>query len=194
MGTQHGAALLGALLLLGLGCPKPSPAPPPAARSDIEVMAPGGELTLVLDVSEGGYALLDRAGSRIGDVLVEKDAVRVLDPYGAPLAVVERRGDGFALQDGSGALVLNAEASAQGFALARGSGAPFGTRGPEGLVLDGHRVFAVANGEYVQVLLDGSTVLEVRGDVDGGAAAFLALAELPFPERVALMVWVNERG
>lgn len=182
------------MLLAAAGCSRRVEAPAEPRRSAIEVSAPGGELTLVLAASERGYALADRTGRRIGDVVIERDALRVLDPDGGVLSSVERRGDGFALRDHSGAVVLEAEATAAGHALSRPGGAAFGSRDPSGLVVGGHRIFALLSGAYAQVLRDGDSVLEVRGLVDNSAASFLALSELPFPERVALMLWMSERA
>lgn len=183
-------------LVLGAGSACKPPSPPPSAppspatsRQPIDVMAPGGERTLRLEVEESGYTLVDAAGWAIGRALVDASAVRVTDRQGATVATVSRTPDGFLLEDDSGGRLEGRE-RAEGLELARG-GARVGLFAQHTLSLPDRTLLVASNADYVQVAREGATLLEVRGPV-GDAAVYLAWTELSFPERLALMLFSAE--
>lgn len=180
-------------LLGASACKKPveSPASPPEPqRERIEVMTPGGERTLLLDVEPGGYSLRDPAGWSIGQALIDATTVRVTDRAGSTLVTVTRTSAGFSLDDGSGGPPLEGALSDEGLALTRGAKVE-GLLAQHALKLPDRTLFVVDNDALIQVVSQGDAVLEVRGHV-GDGAAYLAWRELGFPERLALMLFSAE--
>lgn len=170
--------------------PEPAPeAKPSPAREPIDVMAPGGERTLRLEVEPDGYTFVDVAGWPVGRALVDERSVRVTDRQGATVVTVSRTAAGFSLDDGSGVALEGTEGD-EGLELSRG-GARIGLLGRHALLLPDRTLFVASNAGYVQVVREGAPLLEVRGPV-GDAAVYLAWTELPFPERLALMVFSTE--
>lgn len=189
-----GSLFLGLPLALGaLGACKPPDPPPPSApapaRQPIDVMAPGGERTLRLEADESGYTLVDAAGWAIGRAFVDKSTVRLTDRQGSTVVTVSRTPEGFLLDDGSGGRLVGTEGD-EGLELAR-DGIRVGLLAHHALALRDRTLFVASNADYVQVVREGTTLLEVRGPV-GDAAVYLAWTELRFPERLALMLFSTE--
>lgn len=191
------AAAFAALLLAALvgvaagGCTKPVAAPEAPrspVREPIEVMAPGGERTLRLDVEPDGYTLRDQAGWSIGRAIIDARSVRVTDRGGAVLVTVSRTASGFVLEGGGER--LEGALKDEGLVLTRGK-EPAGLLSEHALKLPDRTLFVVDNDALVQVVNEGGAVLEVRGHV-GDGAVYLAWKELSFPERLALMLFSAE--
>lgn len=190
-------ALVALLLapLAALGCTKPTKPPPsegvPAVlRDPIDVMTPGGERTLLLKADADGYTLVDRAGWSIGRAIVEERSLRVTDRDGATLVTLSRTPAGFVVDSGGSGPHLEGQLTDEGLALKRG-GELVGAFTRRTLNLGARTLLVIDNDAYVQVLDEEGAVLEVRGPV-GDGAAYLAWKELPFPERIALMLFTAE--
>ncbi len=188
-------ALLSSSLLGAGGCKEPREAAAPDVvsarhtREPIDVMAPGGERTLRLEVEPGGYNLKDRAGWSIGRAIMGDSSVRVTDRTGTTLITVARTAAGFTLDDGSGTPLLGTLGD-DGIELTRG-GERLGLLTEHTLELPDRTLFVIDNGAYIQVAREDQALLEVRGPV-GDGAAFLAWTELSFPERLSLMLFFSE--
>lgn len=186
--------LVAGLALFVGACQRSAPAPvvaeaPAPGRERIDVMAPGGERTLRLEVEPDGYALIDAAGWPIGRALIDTSSVRVTDRQGNTIVKVSRTDEGFTLDDGSGGVLQGREGD-EGLELSH-AGTRVGLLAHHALLLRDRKLVVSSSAGYVQVRAEDAPLLEVRGPV-GDGAAYLAWTELSFPERLALMLFSTE--
>jgi len=160
------------LFLVVVGCNRAAPEPTPAVvRGPIEISDEEGRPTLTLtptDAATSTYALVDFTGHTFGTLTTGPSAT-VRDFEGNVLAVVA----GDRVLDGAGTVLL--------------------TRRPNGahtmyLQSDGHAAFVLQDDD--EVTRDGLPVispLKIRGTERRAVGRVLALAELPFEVRLAIL-------
>jgi hypothetical protein len=191
------------LPLLATACPKPpaavaAPTSPPddgkAAQAGASrggpllLRTPGGEPTLELRVSDDGYDLVDRAGWPIGHARLSEDRVEMMDRDGGLLCRVTAGPAGYTLADAEGRTRVSVRETARGASL---DGDVVGHWEDAALITGDARFTVARAASRTQVARDGREVLAIDGDIDEGAA-YLALGELTFPERVALALFHSQ--
>ncbi len=190
-------------LALALGCsgsdgaPASDGAPSPAsasavARSTLAVASGPGASWGTLEPKGEGYKV--KGGAHDGaKVKVGDDRVKLKDGGGSTLAKVKVKDYGFKIYRDDETAVAKVKRKGAGFKVSDPDGAAWGTVSAEGGELGGQPVVVEASGETLVVKRGGEVVGEVGSAVGAKAAAMLAVTEVAMEQRVAAMIFVQEK-
>lgn len=173
-----------------------SPASDPStvapSRTAFEVTAGPGAPWATLEPKDEGYRL--RGGSLDGGKLkVGADRVKLASPSGGTVAKVKVKDYGFKIYRDDEAEVAKVKRKGAGFKLSDAAGTTWGELEGSGGTLGGEPVTVEAGGELFVVKRGGVVVGEVGSAMSPKAAAFLAVTEIAMEQRVAAMLFVQEK-
>jgi hypothetical protein len=212
--SSRSAALLGLVLVLVLcACKKrsaeaeatsESSAPPvastapksapevPYGRRGFEISVPGGSQQLRVVPAPSGYRLESKGGDARGRIKVQPDRVKVQDSGGSVQAKVKAKEYGFKVYGAGEDAVLKAKRRGSGFAFKRSDGTELGRWESGQGAFSGAKVEVVERGGQRVVRRGGEEVAIVGTAVRADAAGLLALTELSFEQRLAILVFCLE--
>ncbi len=200
--TPYRIALVAALLM---GCsgsdnappadsptPSASPSAPAVARTALTVASGPGATWATLEPKGEGYKLgggaLDGAKLKVG-----ADRVKIKNSGGSTVAKVKAKDYGFKVYSNDETAVAKVKLKGAGFKVSDPEGAAWGTVSGEGGDLSGQPVTIETAGDTITVKRGDQVVGEVGAAVGAKAATMLAVTEIAMEQRVAAMIYVQEK-
>ena len=204
IGHNRGVRGLGSVFVLALvaaGCGSSNEAPPAPTSQQSQgsraafTVDDGNGATWAAATPSGDAYRLEANGTGAGKIAIESDRVKIKDAAGNTTAKVKAKDYGFKIYEDDETEVMKAKRKGSGFKIQSAEGTPLGelaTKGAGG-ELNGEQVQVQDENGVRIVLRGGNRVGSVSGtSVSEKAASFLALTELPMPQRVAAMIYVQE--
>ncbi|MCA9654628.1 MAG: hypothetical protein KC501_32235 [Myxococcales bacterium] len=173
------------------GTPTPSASTPAPTRSAVAVGSDHGQAWSTLAPKDDGYRLqggsLDGAKVSVGD-----DRVKLKTDAGT-LAKVKLKDYGFKVYRDDEHESAKVKRKGAGFQLSSPEGARWGELTTSGGTLSGEAVTIETGAGTHSIKRGGTVVGTVQAAIEPRAAVFLAVTELPMEQRVAAMVFVQEK-
>lgn len=172
--------------------PTPAAQTPAVARAQVEVASGPGESWATLEPKGEGYRL--RGGSLDGaKIKVAADRVKLKGPSDATKAKVKTKDYGFKIYSDDETAVAKVKRKGAGFKVSSPEGAAWGEVSAKGGTLSSQAVVIEDSGDRLVVKRGGQVVGEVGSSIGAKAACMLAITEIAMEQRVAAMIFVQEK-